>query len=188
MINRIFYVIVAVITAFSISISVSLLVKKLPETKVRNDYQGLSAADLKKKIQTPLEAQKFMEVFYGPESFCAFAARAIAFLIADDGYEPFVVSLDIVREDFYCHFICIFKDKETGLFGASDNGVLGYIKPKFKSPNDLLARIWRKEGYKTPPPQVMNLKGLLCDDDYFSADRLKSVLDALDRDKLKEKS
>ncbi|MDD5547830.1 MAG: hypothetical protein PHN74_02980 [Candidatus Pacebacteria bacterium] len=174
MINRIFYAVVAVVTALSISLSVSLFIKKLPETKVRNDYQGLSAADLKKKIQTPLEAQKFTEALYGPKSFCLAAARLIAYLIADDGFNPQIVVLII--DNVPCHYVCVFK--ENGRFGAADNGIFGYFKPEHSKIDDLVNHIGKKENVRMT--YKLTEKGLLFDKDYFSVNGLQEVLKILD--------
>jgi hypothetical protein len=141
-------------------------------------YAGLSAAELQAKIICPIEAGQFIESTYSPESFCLNGARAIAYLICDDGSKPMPIVLK--KNGNVIHWVCVYTANEK--YGCVDNGIFGYIPAVFENINELVnhiearEKLWRLswEGIKT---------GMLLDESYMDPKGLESVLKALDEDK-----
>jgi hypothetical protein len=146
--------------------------------EISKKYMGLSAAELRARITCPIEAEDFIESTYGPGSYCLNGARAIAYLICDNGFKPMPIVLK--KNGNAIHWVCVYS--MAGRYGCVDNGIIGYIPAVFRNINELVnhiearEKLWRLswEGIKT---------GLLLDESYTDPKGLKSVLEALDRDK-----
>ena len=141
-----------------------------------NKYQNKSAEHLQKMIKTPKEAQKYIEQRYGPSSFCLDSARALACMIADDGYSPEIIA--IKEKGCTIHWICAFKCKNK--IGFADNGIFGYESAKYPSIEEMINALSKKEHVKLTFEYT---KGLLVDDNYFSSKSLENVLKSLEQNR-----
>ncbi|MEM2974538.1 MAG: hypothetical protein QW112_02855, partial [Candidatus Micrarchaeia archaeon] len=117
----------------------------------------------------------------GPESFCLNSARAIAYLIANDGFKPAPIVLK--KQGNPIHWVCVFET--GGKYGCVDNGIFGYIPPAFENVDQIVRHIERSEKLWHLSWEGIQT-GLLLDEDYMNTEGLKSILDTLNRDK-KEK-
>jgi len=147
-----------------------------------NKYGNKSAEELQRTINTAKKAHGYVKAEYGPKSFCLNAAKAIAYLIADDNYNPEIILLE--KENYpmqkvhWEHWICVFQ--KNGKYGFADNGVFGYSSAKYNSVDSLVKDLAKKKkisrGYRYT-------EEIPFEKSYCDAKGLEKVLESLNRDK-----